>query len=518
MFFLSTKSWFTDLRFAITMFGLSCLCCYAEAQIIQSNRHEIIFDDDDNVNYEVAPAANRGIFLYRNLSTDKNDFVELSFLDTAFHEKWGGFLTTDRNYVVANRKFYDSTLFLILRYHNFSKNDMQIIAVHCKKGDYRQYNIKNFIPFNPAEFHVTKYAALIGGYFNRTPVVMYFDFQTQQVNVVPGLFNEPGELSQVRTYPDGTFDILTSTKNLNHKKTIWIRNYDAGGHIIKNVMLEPDGNKNLIFGRSIKTVEDMQIVAGVYSTGSSEFSKGIFVASVDPVGAQQIRYYDYADLKNFFKYMKAKREERVKSRIERRRIKGRKTRFNYRLLVHELIPYNNQFILLGEAFYPRYVTSDRLSTSFFVPYNYNSYTRFPSQNGRMFDGYYYTHAVVMGFDGYGKLLWDNSFEINDIKTYTLEQFVKIDPLDDKIALLYLFNNEIRSKIIKGNEVLEGKMTDPIKLQYDQDIANKTETGMSKLEYWYGNFFVAYGAQTVSNFSNGQRFKRSVFFINKISYK
>jgi hypothetical protein len=511
MYFTLTKSWCINALFIFVVLVISGHL--AGAQVEQSQRYEATYSQNEDIGYEVAPAASKGLFLYRTLSTPENSFLEVTFMDTTLTQKWHGFVTIDHNYVVANRVFYDSTLFFVLRYRDFSKNDMQIIALHCKKGAFVEYRIKNFIPFNPTEFHITGQAALLGGYFNRTPVVTYYHFKTHQINIVPGLFNEPGELTQVKTYDDGTFDVLVSAKNLMRKKTIWIRNYDADGKLLKNVLLEPDGNKNLIFGRSIKTPEKMQIVAGVYGTNSYEFSKGIFVASIDPLGMQQVRYYNYADLNNFFKYMKAKREERIKSRIERRKVKGRKIRFNYRLLVHELVPYNDQYVLLGEAFYPKYVSAG-YSSGFFSPFGLGGNR--PLQNDRVFDGYYYTHAVVMGFDNSGKLLWDNSFEINDVKTFTLEQFVKIDPRDDKIALLYLFNNEIRSKIIKDNDVLEGKTRDPIKVS-DHDVTSKNENGISKLDYWYNNFFIAYGVQMVRNETNPLN-SRKVFFINKISYK
>jgi hypothetical protein len=225
---------------------------------------------------------------------------------------------------------------------------------------------------------------------------------------------------------------------------------------------------------------------------------------------QQIRYYDYGDLENFFKYMKARREQRVKDRIERRKIKGKKTRFNYRFLVHELVPHNNQYVLLGEAFYPRYVSIDRTYYSgFFNPYMlYGNAIR----DGRIFDGYRYTHAVVMGFDRNGRLLWDNSFEINDVKTFSLEQFVKLEIQQDRIALLYLFENELRSKIIKGNEVLEGKTFEPIRPLSGDEVV-KNERTDSKLDYWYHHYFFAHGVQEIADPKTG---KRRVFYINKIS--
>jgi hypothetical protein len=181
----------------------------------------------------------------------------------------------------------------------------------------------------------------------------------------------------------------------------------------------------------------MQVVAGVFGTRNSEYARGLFIATVDPAGLQRMRYYYFADLQNFFKYMKAKREQRIKARIERKRIKGKRARFNYRFMVHELVPYNNQYVLLGEAFYPKYTSVDSRSyNGFFSPgFSQGAYIR----NGRIFDGYYYTHAVVIGFDNDGNIRWDNSFEINDVKTFTLEQFVKLEVQEDKIALLYPFD-------------------------------------------------------------------------------
>jgi hypothetical protein len=206
--------------------------------------------------------------------------------------------------------------------------------------------------------------------------------------------------------------------------------------------------------------------------------------------------------------MKAKREKRVKDRIERRKIKGKKIKFSYRFLVHEIVPYKNQFVLLGEAFYPRYKNIDNQYGFFAARPGYQSI-----RNGRIFDGYSYTHAVVMGFDENGKLLWDNSFEINDVKTFTLEQFVKLELQEDRIALLYLFENELRSKIIQDEEVLEGKTFEPIKTKRENEVVKKEETELSKLDYWYPGYFYAFGIQEITNPGTG---KRRVFFINKIS--
>ncbi len=180
-------------------------------------------------------------------------------------------------------------------------------------------------------------------------------------------------------------------------------------------------------------------------------------------------------------------------------------------MVHELIPYNDQFIMLGEAFFPRY--SNRSSSPYggsYSPWNYGMpvpYYR-TYDTDLVFDGYQYTHAVAIGFDKKANLVWDNSFEINGIKVNQLEQFVKIFPTPDHILLAYIFENAIRTKIIRGDQVIEGTV------QSSMDTNNNKETTRTqngKLEYWYGDHFFVHGVQYIKNNNN----TRKVFFIAKL---
>lgn len=491
----------------------------ARSQVIQEGRYEVPLTPGE-APFEVVSANHAGLFLHRTFNGEHNDAINLIFLDTAFRTKWSGFLTVEKNFATARAIFYDSSLYVLLKYKNYTRFDLQIAVVGQTNGTYIVHPLRNFIPIQITEFKVTRQAALIGGYFNRLPVVIYFSFSEKRSKITPGLFNETGELDQIRTYEDGSFDILVSSKNYLRQQSITIRNYDAEGSLIKSISLHPEEKRNLIFGQSLKTNNEVQVVAGVYGNKSSEFSKGIFMASIDQVGNDMLKYYSYADLENFFKYMKARREQRVKEKIARRKIKGRKIRFNYRFIVHELVPYKDQYIMLGEAFYPRYTypSGGGFRGSFFEPsfYGFNRSTSMMTQDARIFDGYYYTHAVVIGFDKNGKLLWDNSFEINDVRTFELEQFVKLDVRDDHISLLYLFDQKIRTKIINDNQVIEGKSIESIQLKYDSDRIKKGGTEGTKLRYWFDHHFYASGVQNISSNASGINQVRRVFFINKVT--
>lgn len=515
MSFISTRSSLTKGFSICILFLVQVFFSPTRAQVVQSDRFELPVARGDF--FDITPATDNGLFLHRQLSGTIGDQLQLIKLDTGFQENWGGFIGVEKNYRLMAARSFDHKFFMLLRYMNYSKNDLILLIVNEANGTYTKYDVRGYIPFVPTEFQITREAALIGGYYNRIPVVLHFSFETFRSRVLPGLFSEAGELTQIKTYDDDSFDVLISAQNFERRRTIWIKNYDAEGSLLRNLPLQPEENKHLIFGRSLKMDGDKQIVAGVYGSRSSEFSRGLFIATIEPSGLEQIKYYNFADLKNFFQYMKANREKRVRDRIERKKIKGKKIRFNYRFLVHELVPYKDQFVLLGEAFYPRYHSIEGSRYSFFDATSSGGNSII--QNGRVFDGYYYTHAVVMGFNENGKVLWDNSFEINDVKTFALEQFVKLEVLPDRLALMYLFENQIRTKIIKDDLVLEGKSIDPIRTFKDREVVkDERSNNENKLEYWYGNFLYAYGIQDIVSPSGTGSSKRRVFFINKVHYR
>ncbi len=512
-FSMSTKlRWSKAAVAAVFLFSTSPVLL---GQILQTARYETVLNDNDRNYYKTVSTHELGVILFRGLSDAKKDQLEIIRVDTALQEKWRGYLELDRSTNFAFSYVRDNMLYLLFKSRDATKGELQIVAMKIETGSYLLHKVKNAIPFNPTEFVVTKDAALIGGYFNYRPLILHYSFAREQSKILPGFFNEPGELTQMKPNNDGSVDVIVSSKNLEKRKGLWIRNYDAEGSLIKTTILQPDEKKNLIFGRSLRMPNGDQVVSGVYGR-YTEYSRGIFVASINAFGEYAIKYYPFTELEHFFNYMRASREKRVKEKIERRKVKGKKVRFNYRMLVQELLPYGDQYILLGEAFYPHYSYLNSYSAPF-GGYNTRP-TAIPGyRNDLVFDGYQYTHAVVIGFDKNGKLLWDNSFEINDAKAFRLDQFVNIYPQDDRIMLLYLYENKIRSKIISGSNVLEGKSIDPIKMKFESDVTKDKETETSSLDYWYGNNFFASGVQKINNTQETTvTFNRKVFFVNKVT--
>jgi hypothetical protein len=487
MFFTSTKLLFGSL---IVFFSFSLT-----AQHEPAARLELLIHQHEE-EYEAIPVKEHGVVLYRSLSSVKNHPIEIIHTDTSFNKKWSGLLPIEKGYALARHTLLGDNLFLAFYKPDFTNRFFQVFKLELQTGNYTVYTIRNSIPFVPTSFEVTPKGALLGGYFIRVPLVIFFNFSTFQSNILPGLFNEPGELTQIKVKADGAFDILISAKNFQKQKTLWLKSYSAEGNLVQNTILQPKESYHLLFGSIVQPDDSTRLIAGVYGSRNAEYSQGIFITQLSSDNEQYTRYYNFADLENFFHYLKAKRALKIKERIARKKIKGKKIRLQYRFIVHDLKPFKDQYVLLGEAFYPRYRTTDRTGIGFSAQYN-----------TLIFDGYQYTHAAILGIDKAGKLLWDNSFEIKGVKTFTLEQFVKVDAQGDDITLLYLFDNKIRTKIIQNNTLIEGT-------SYSSTPPSGSATQINQLDYWYNNYFIAKGVQQSPSSNRFARGKK-IFFLHKV---
>ncbi len=487
-------------------------------QISQPDRIEIPIEKDD-ADFSVIAAGRDGLFLFRELQRDEDGdkILQVMRLDSSFDIQWVRLYTLSGDLEFIDNYYRDGRAWLL--FNNFSTRNRNLVLIGWDLlGGVENIPIRNYIPFSYFDFNATDDAVLISGYFNYRPVVILYNFEEKIPRVLPGLFNDKSSIVEIKINNNGTFDVLLAGRTINKRNTIFVNTFDLTGNLVKKITLDTDRTHNLLFGRSHLMEGNAQLVAGVYGRFNSEYSRGLFVANVNQFGEQKMKFYNYGELKNFFSYMKARREQRVRNRIERRKIKGKKLKFNYRVLVHDLIESDDQYILLGEAFYPKYRNvSGSQGGNFFNPVwtvNRGLYS-----SSLVFDGYRYTHAVVMGIDREGNLLWDNSFEINDVISFELEQFVHAASSGDNVVLLYVYDNQIRSKIIQGDDVLEGKELLDIRLKYDSDHVNEGATNILGMEKWYGNVFFTYGTQNVRNLEQkGVELQRRVFFINKVLYE
>ncbi|MGK7396144.1 MAG: hypothetical protein ACNS62_16320 [Candidatus Cyclobacteriaceae bacterium M3_2C_046] len=491
-------------------------------QIVQPQRYEIELEPYDNY-FQVIPASEEGLILVRETkerNRNGDHQWQMVKLDTALNEEWVDTFYVDYKFYFTGYDYHNEKIYLLFNNGPYAKDDLTLFEFALPDRKPKILTIEKTFPINLTEFEMVGGSAIFGGYVNYRPTVFLYDLPQEKLIVLPGFYMDRSELIQVEVDDEKEiFRVLITTRTFDKRNTIAIKTFDQKGELLINRTIKPDNDYNLLYGQSSTLTNGQQFIAGTYSQiktarrGKESYSRGIFIAKLDVNGEQHVTYYNYADLENFFNYMKARRQERVKKRIERRRIKGKKIRFNYRLLVHDILERKDgTYVMLGEAYYTTYSNrSDRLGWGSF---HYAS----PFYFQNVFAGYRYTHAVVIGFDSKGKLLWDNSFEINDVISFNLEKFVNVDQQRDKLVLLYIYENVIRSKIIKGDEVLEGKSFDDIALKFENEVADDNDSEVGGLNQWYDDYFYAYGVQDIKRISESNSRKREVFYVNKIRYK
>jgi hypothetical protein len=487
------------------------------AQVEQPKRLEIELDSEDEY-FKVISAGKKGIVLYRESQerSKEGKVWEVLNYDTSLVKTFEAKFAVPFGDRYIGWEYVPDKLYLLFNRGLYQSKSLRLIEVSLQTGDTTNHDIEKLFPIELTEFYVYNNVVLMGGYVNLRPSVIYYSLSEKKMRVLPGFYSNNSELLEISIDKQlNIFSVSMLEKMPNKRLKISIKTFDFTGKLLASRDIEPKENLSFISGKSSNIVNGSHFIAGTYANKRSKYSRGIYFARLGSNEDEEVYYYNYADLENFFDYMRAKREIRVKEKIERRKIRNKKNKFNYRLVVHDIMKMDDQFIMIGEAYYPKY--SSYTTNPYFGanPYNPSLSDIYRNYN---FAGYKYTHAVIIAFDKNGTLIWDNSFEINDVTSFTLDQFVHPHIDEDQIVLLYNFENVIRSKIIREGIILEGKAFNDIELKFDEDIVN-SNSQFGGIRKWYEDFFFAYGVQKIKNLKDKDvKLNRKVFFINKVIYQ
>ncbi len=481
------------------------------AYIQQPDRIEIQIDDYDN-EFTVINGEEDGLLVVKETSVrNQNGYGWVLYkLDTALQIEWTKLAVVPYAYTYRGWDYSEGDFFLLFASGQYKPEEFSIFRIDGEDGAIEETEVSTVFPIGLTHFEIIDNTVIFAGVANMRPAVLTIDLDEKKPRVLPGVYNGNSEIIDLYLNDeDAVFSVALLERMNNKRLSVNIKTYTTDNLMVQNNTIIPGEKRNLIDGAPTDFSSGFQYVAGAYSAKSTQYSRGLYLAKFMNGRQQFIKYYNYADLRNFFDYMGNNRKERVKERISRRKSKGKKNKFNYRVLVHEIIKQGDEHIMIGEAYYPRYSSYQTM-----VPYGTGLYDR----NYNNVIGYKYTHAIVVSFDKNGNILWDQSFPIDDVFLYDLEELVTVNILKDRIELLYLEENTIRSKVIKGNEVLEGKSYTPVRLNSSEDEFAKKDPEVEGLEKWYDRTLYAYGEQEIEHRrENRGRSRREVFYVNKVRY-
>ncbi len=176
------------------------------------------------------------------------------------------------------------------------------------------------------------------------------------------------------------------------------------------------------------------------------------------------------------------------------------------VLFHDVIETDEQYIFIGETYYPTFHTEIRTS---------ESNGRYITYTANIFDGFLYDKCIAFATDKKGTFQWSSVFLMPSYIThYPTTERVKVNTLSDKIAVS-TFNN---LNLITYHLDKEG-FTEVQDLNHI--TANKIDVNVRNLntniEYWYDNYYLVYGDMEykASKKDENSKKKRQYIFFYKM---
>jgi hypothetical protein len=507
------------MRFSFLIICLSLFSSILLAQRKKERDTSAYIEQTDRVEFEIGrfdqefniiSGKEEGLLLVKETAVrNQNGYGwELIKLDTSLNIEWQKLVVIPFNYDFQGWDYDRGKFYLLYTKSNYAPQDLVIFEVEEDSGEYEEIELSTVFPLYLSHFEVLANTVLLAGSTNFRPAVITYDLDERKPKVLPGIYNGKSDLVDIEVDKEaGVFTVLMLERLVDKRFTISVKTFTVENVLIQSNLIDPVNRNSLIDATTTSFKGGFQYYAGTFSNRNTQYSRGLYLSRFVNGNQQFIKYIDYADLENFWEYMNDGREKRVRNRIKRKESKGKKAKFSYKILIHDIIQRGDEFLLIGEAYYIRYSNYQTMSTPAYgaVPQPFTGVS-----------GYKYTHAIVVAFSPSGEMLWDHSFPIEDAFNYSLKEYVNVDVQENSIELLYLEKNTIRSKIIVDNKVEEGKTYTPIMLPSESDKVRDKDPEIEGLEKWYESTHFAYGEHTIERNTIGKK-RRDVFYINKIRY-
>jgi hypothetical protein len=436
---------------------------------------------------------------------DPANILKVVGYDTDMKEQWRQSISYNKRLSLTQYEYHESNLYLI--YNNQSREEVEFYIIQSTSGEVAKYIFSYLDNLVIDDFSVINKKVYILGTLKRLPVLLEFDLSTKKVAPFSMAISAKN-VKVLEVLRNGNTQITaTISMEVNKEKQILAKTFDVNTKQSTEFVVKPAKEYGLLTGKLTALNAMDKLVVGTYGYRNRATSQGMYVAAY--VGNREVikKYHRFTDMSNFFDFLSDKEQTRLNEKAKKKSAKGKDLKLKYRLLVHEVLVYDDQYVMVGEAYYPTYRTESyrrRGARGYF----YDTRT--------VFDGYKFTHAVVAAIDKRGDLTWNHSFKINDTKSFQLKERVRMLVDQDVLTLIYNIEGEIYQLQIKNGELIEKSSSVKLGKKYDNDQVRNSDLGQT--EYWYDNHFLTWGYQRIkNNRGEGNMNKRNVFYINRLSY-
>lgn len=509
---------------------LVSLSCHAYAQVLQTQRYEKEFKYADGV-FSIMPLDAEGLLLVRDKEKYESGkkIWEMVYLDEDLQEKKTINLPMEpRNRLIGYEKSPGQVL-LLFRQGETEKNDIELVEINLHGDDHPRHVIKPELAMNFTHFTRVGNSAVLGGYVNREPSVLLYDLDSKNIKIIPGFFQKDTELVDLRVNVNETFNVVLIERSQRDERNVVFQTYDKNGNRLLEDNVAINNKITLQTGITSSLVREDLILVGTWGEGNSKQSNGFYAVPVDPFGNQKIQFTALGELDHFLDFQKENRANRIKQNTQEViRNGGIPNYINY-VMPYRLMEYEEGFLLFAEVYSPSSSFADYSRP--YNPYYYNPYYSpygwyYPSF-GRMYARpYSYSsrtrseeiktfESVVISFNHEGKVQWDRSLQLDDIRRRSMDQVAEFYYANGQLVFIHVEDSELKAKWISLEEGEEDEhITQKLRLPNPDDEIRSEKEQEGGIQYWYGNSYFVWGYHTVRNTTLEKR-SRDVFYINKV---
>jgi hypothetical protein len=468
------------------------------------------FDAKDGyLNERVSQMGEDGLMMTSRSSKAEDGVYMFRYnvISTSLSEVEDVLLPVDRAVALSTFSFLSPTHF-----HQFIYSRTKFV-IHSipRRGKIKPVEVTGEFPIKgiAQQFTVVNNQAVIAARTKTGPTLLFIDWKTGDIQVeqvpIPAGFKAKalGIINLQDLSNTGEVSLVYGINKTKVGPKRWCIRYNANGEMAGNVDISP-GPEALLMDVKVSAISKSKyIYSGTYTknvrTKLASAAQGIFFAESDASTLKYVKFTNFLDLQNFVEFLPKKTQERIERRKERAADEGRELAYNYLMTIHPIVSTADGYFLVGEAFYPEYHTE-------------TYYVNGRPQTRRVFDGYQYTHAIVVKFDINGERKMDQclGMRLVDLPMTIVHNISLNVSVANQVTLSYANDRYLVSKTFShaGTEIDKKQVEVMSTGDEDEKIRQSTAT----MRHWYGPYFVAYGFQTIKKSGSG---KRRVFYINKL---
>jgi hypothetical protein len=440
-------------------------------QLSQNNEIHIPINIDKEEDFTVLPLKEKGILVLNSQSTlfGKKAFLNFLKFDSTLTLQWETKFEIGDNFELEKYFFNLDNLYCLFK--ETEKTNIKILKLDLEKGFGFLTEAKMLTKMDIEFFAAVGNKVIIGGKYNDRPVV---------------------ELT------DEIYVMHRDDRKCNFSFSI----YDYEGRLVK--IMELGGkNKVILSGKIITLPNNKLMLSGNFSENCSDFSTGFYLMPL--ANQEEIKFFYFADLQNFYSYLPLKRQEKITARMNTKKAKGKDIKMRYRINLHEPISIGNEITLLAEVYYPEYKNTVMLERSIL-----NSMSARPSKE---YNNYKFTHALICTFDTTGRKTWDYSINLKNLESTTLNEKVQITVYNEGYLVAYPKEELINSNFITKNFESKDFSTLDMKKNDEKKIGVSDLT--LDLVSWFDHTYLAFGNKTIR--AESGIISKEYFYISKLKY-